>query len=239
MKAGCDCNGEQRADAEDVAAHRRCRPALQGHRNDAARLPLEEQQFDGEHHRRDRRREGRRHARRRSRDEQRLAFGGRQMKELRDQRSKRAARHDDRALGAERAARADRDRGRHRLEQRDLRLDAASASSESLRSLRECRARGCVGAVPRHQSDMIAPTTARGSRAGPRWCAAGDDRADAEALEKEKIRKEVDELQQPGGHVCGGHADDDGEPGDRKNPCGGGEIAEVIERVVLDVFYIE
>jgi hypothetical protein len=61
----------------------------------------------------------------------------------------------------------------------------------------------------------------------------------AEALEKEKIRKEADELQQTGGHVCGGHADDHGQPGDGKNPRGGGEIAEVIERVVLDVFYIE
>jgi hypothetical protein len=57
----------------------------------------------------------------------------------------------------------------------------------------------------------------------------------AETLEKEEIRKEADELQQPGGYIRDGHADDDGKTGDRKNSCGGCEIAEVIERVVLDV----
>ena len=58
--------------------------------------------------------------------------------------------------------------------------------------------------------------------------------AGMDALEKEKIRKEADELQQPGGYVRCGDADDDGEPGDGKHSCRGGEIAEVIERVVLD-----
>jgi hypothetical protein len=79
--------------------------------NQAPRLPLEEQQFHGEHHRRDRGREGRRHAGGRAGDEKRLALGARQVKELRDERSERAAGHDDRTFGAERPTRSNRDRG--------------------------------------------------------------------------------------------------------------------------------
>ena len=68
----------------------------------------------------DRRGEDRRHARRRAGDEQRLAFGGGQVERLREERTERAARHDDRAFRAERAAGADRDGGGERLEHRDL-----------------------------------------------------------------------------------------------------------------------
>ena len=45
------------------------------------------------------------------------------MEELRDQRTERPAGHDDGAFGAERAARADRNRARKRFEDRHLRLD--------------------------------------------------------------------------------------------------------------------
>ena len=45
------------------------------HRDEAARLPFEQQQFDREQHRGDRRAEDRRHAGRRAGDQQRLAFG--------------------------------------------------------------------------------------------------------------------------------------------------------------------
>ena len=113
---------KDRPEPEDVAARGGRRDARERDRNQAARLPLEQQQLDGEQHRRDRRGEGRRHAGRRARDEQRLALGAGQMEELRDQRSERAAGHDDRPFGAERAARSDRDRRRQRLEQRHLRL---------------------------------------------------------------------------------------------------------------------
>ena len=51
-----------------------------------------------------------------------LRSSARQVQELREQRAHRAAGHDDRPLGAERAAGADRDRRRERLEQRDPRL---------------------------------------------------------------------------------------------------------------------
>ena len=77
------------------------------HRHEAARLPLEEQQLHGEQHRRDGRAEDRGHAGRGAGHQQRLALGGAEMEELREQRAQRAACHDDGALGAERAAGAD------------------------------------------------------------------------------------------------------------------------------------
>ena len=76
--------------------------------------------------------------------QQRLALRGRQMEDLRDDRADRAAGHDDRPFGAERPARADRDRRRERLEDRHLRLTSGSGRSGSPRSPRECRGRGCA-----------------------------------------------------------------------------------------------
>ena len=53
-------------------------------------------------------------------DQQGLALVGAQVQVLGEDRADRAAGHDDRPLGAERAAGADADRGRDRLEHRDL-----------------------------------------------------------------------------------------------------------------------
>ena len=93
------------------------------HRHEAARLPFEQQQLDRQQHGRDRRAEDRRHAGRRAGHQQRLALGGGEVEELGEQRADRAAGHDDRPFGAERAAGADRDRRRQRLQHRDLAPD--------------------------------------------------------------------------------------------------------------------
>src|SRR5689334_16100273 len=98
---------KNRPDPYDLTPQGRSSDAGQRDRNDAAWLPFEEQQFDGEHDRRDRRRKRRRHAGGRSGDEQRLALGARQVKELGDERSASAARHDDRTFGAEWTAGSD------------------------------------------------------------------------------------------------------------------------------------
>ncbi len=52
MKMGCGGNGEQRAHADDVAAQRAGRGAGERHRDQAARLPFEQQQFDRQQDRR-------------------------------------------------------------------------------------------------------------------------------------------------------------------------------------------
>ena len=58
-----------------------------------------------------------------------------------NERAERAARHDDRPFGAERAAGADGDGRRERLEQRDLGLDPALADEDASMP-RGCRGRG-------------------------------------------------------------------------------------------------
>ncbi len=80
------------------------------HRDEAAGLPFEQQQLDGQQHRRHGRRKDRRHAARGARHEQRLALGGGHVKPLREQRAECAARHDDRTFRTERPARPDRQR---------------------------------------------------------------------------------------------------------------------------------
>ena len=74
-------------------------------------------------------------------------------KSLGDQRAERAAGHDDRPLGAERPARADRDGRRERLEQRDLRLHPALADQDRLHRLGDAVPPDPLRAVAGHQAD--------------------------------------------------------------------------------------
>jgi len=53
-------------------------------------------------------------------------------------------------------------------------------------------------------------------------------------LIEEEIRKEIDQLQQPGRDVRGEDADDDRQSPYREDAGGGGEVAEVIERIALN-----
>src|SRR4029077_12477336 len=92
--------------------------------------------------------------------------------------------------------------------------------------------------VPRHQANHDGAHHRHENHERTKVMSSRGDLRSTETLEKEKIRKEADELQQARRHVGCGHADDDGEPGYGKNSCGGGEIAEVIERAVPDVRYM-
>ena len=94
---------------------------------------------------------------RRARDEQCFPFRARQMQELRDERSKRSARHDDRSFGAERTTGSDRDRRRKRLQHRELWLDAAAVDQNRFDRFRDAVAANAVGSIPRHQPDDDAP----------------------------------------------------------------------------------
>src|SRR3546814_8848204 len=76
------------------------------------------------------------HSRRRAGHQQRLSFGGAQVKTLGKKRSDRAARHNDGAFGAERSAASDRDGRRYRLEdcnfQRQPRSEEHTSELQSL-----------------------------------------------------------------------------------------------------------
>ncbi len=173
-------------------------------RQETARAPFEQQQLDREQHGRDRRAEHGGHAGRRAGHEQRLALGGRHVHALRDQRAERAARHDDRAFGAERAAAADHDARRQRLEHRHLRRHAALAEQDRLDRLRNAVAADLLGAEARHQPDDQ-PADHR-HHDHPRAERVGGRRTirKRKLLEEEQVREQMDQAQQ---HECGQRAE--------------------------------
>ena len=97
-------HGKEGPEPKNIPAQNSRDGASENDRDQAARLPFKKQKFDGQKNRRDRRGKGRRHSTRGTRDEESFALSACQVKELRDHGSKRAARHDDRAFGAKRAA---------------------------------------------------------------------------------------------------------------------------------------
>ena len=86
-------------------------------------------------------------------DQKRLSFRRRQMEKLRDDRSDRAAGHDDRPFGAERTTRSDRDRRRKRFQNRQPRLHFASVDQNGFERFGNSVASNALGAVARHQPD--------------------------------------------------------------------------------------
>ncbi|MCY1373711.1 hypothetical protein D9M69_610020 [compost metagenome] len=74
--------GEDRPGIQDVGARRRGHEGGHRHRQEAARLPFEQQQFHRQQHRRQRRGEDRRHARGGARHQQGLAFAVVQVNRL-------------------------------------------------------------------------------------------------------------------------------------------------------------
>ena len=187
---------KERTETNHVAACRGGAGTGERDRNQAPRLPLEEQQLDGERHRRDGRGERRGHAARRAGHEERLPFGARQLQELRDHRAEGAAGHDDRTFGTERAAAPDGDGGRERLQERDPRPHAAAADQDGLDRFGDPVATDPLGAVPRHQAhdqraggghqhDELAEVVARRR-----------DQRDTPALEEEQVGEEPDEAQE-------------------------------------------
>ena len=79
------------------------------------------------------------------------------LSNLADQRSERAAGGDDRAFGAERAAGADGDGGRERLEKGEPGRDAALVEQDLLHRLGDAVAADAGRAVAGHQPDDDPP----------------------------------------------------------------------------------
>src|SRR5215831_8999501 len=99
--------GKERAEPQDVSPSRTGGGGGQQHRYGAAWLEFKQQQFNREYSRRDGRREGGSHARRRTGYEERFPLGACELQKLSHDGAERPARHDDRALRAERSARTD------------------------------------------------------------------------------------------------------------------------------------
>ncbi len=86
-------------------------------------------------------------------DQQGFAFRRGQMKQLREQRTERAAGHDDGPFRAERAAGADGDGGGNWLEHRNFRLHAAAPDQNRLQRLGDAVAANFRRTIARHETD--------------------------------------------------------------------------------------
>src|SRR4029077_5304870 len=85
--------------------------------------------------------------------EQRLSLRARKVKKLGDHRAKGAAGHDNRTFGSEWSTGADGDRGRQRLEERNLWLHAAAIDQNGLDGFRYSVASNALRTVSRHDPD--------------------------------------------------------------------------------------
>ncbi len=108
------------------------------------------------------------------------------MEELRDQRSERAARHDDRAFGAERSAGADGDGGRERLEKRYPRLHPAAVDKDPLDGFGNAVPPDALRAVTRHESNDDRAYHGHNQHQDPEVVVRRRDKSRAPALEEEK-----------------------------------------------------
>ena len=157
MKSGCGGTGNSGPSPSRyrrVAAGRT--RSRQRHRDDAARLPLRTAAAPLRGTlRRQRRGESRRHAGRRASHQERLPLGAllkcTDCVAMSDPTAPPV--YDDRSLRAERPSRADRDRRRQWLEERELRLDPAAVHQDRFDRLRDAVPANPFRAVARHESD--------------------------------------------------------------------------------------
>ncbi len=147
-----DRDRKDRARAEQRHPERGGHRGCSGHRDEAARLPLEQEELHREEHCGERCPEDRGHPGRRACDEQGLALGSGEMKRLGEQGPESTAGHDDRTLGAEGSSGADGYGGGERLEDGNLRLHAAPPNQDGLHRLGNPVPPDPVRPVARHQA---------------------------------------------------------------------------------------
>ena len=179
------------------------------HRNEAARLPLEQEQLDGHEHRGDRCGENRGHSGGSSGDQQCPALQGGEPEKLREQGSEGAAGHDNGAFGSERPAGSDCYRRGKRLEQSNAGLHPAVARQYRLQRLGDAVAADFFRPVPCHQPDNKAAGCryqygqwAEQMRGG--WC-----QGQRKAPEENEIGDRADEADECEGDAGAGCADYD------------------------------
>ena len=208
------------------------------HGQETSRLPFEQKKFDRQEYGGDRRPEDRRHAGGSARDEQRLAFRRAEPDGLCQQRSDGPSGHDDRALGAERAAGSDRDGRGQRLQNGDLAADPALADQDRLDGFGNAVPPYLFGPEARHQADDETPRDRDEHREHAERRLLDRTRNEGELAVVGEVGAEHDQLEEdPGGAgrnqsaQCGdGHEQEDA-PVRREVPqAGAGEVVRVRRR---------
>ena len=150
------------------------------------------------------------------------------MEKLRNQRSDRAAGHDNRPFGAERAARTDCDRRRQRLEEGDLRLDAAPVDQDGLDGFRDAMPADALRAVPRHDADDERAGDWNEDHEWSQRVRRRSDRRHAQALVEEHVGEKADERQEGQCDPGADDADHDREGPDRQEARRRREVGELL-----------
>ncbi|CUI75890.1 Uncharacterised protein [Achromobacter xylosoxidans] len=197
-----------------------------GHGQEAARFPFEQQQLHRQQHRGQRRGEDRRHARGRARHQQRLALAIIQVDGLRQQRADGAAGHDDGTLGAERAAGADGNGRRHRLEHRDLGRDAALAYQDGFHRLGNAVAADLLGSIAGHQADDEAADDGNQHRRRPEPAGGDGQVGERKQAVVGQVGAQRDQAQQGPGRGHAGQAGRHGQRHQQHDTFVGGEVAQ-------------
>jgi hypothetical protein len=221
---------EDRATAEQRDADDRRDRDRRRDRDEAARPPLEEEELDRQQDRGERRVEGGRHAGGRPADEERLTLVGAQVDELGEDRAQRASGHDDRPLGAERAAGADRHRRCQRLQQRHPRLDPAAGGEDRLDRLGDAVAADLLRAEAGDETDHepAADRREEDHEEGVMSFARGDQ-GGVDPVVEDEVGDQADQPQQTPGDPRAEHPDRQGEGGYRKQAGADVEVAEVTQ----------
>ncbi len=118
-----------------------------------------------------------------------------------------------------------------RLEQRDLRLDAAAVDQNRLDGLGNAVAADALRSVPRHEADDERADHRHDDDEQAEVVAGRRDERRVEPLKEEEVREEPDELGQRQRDVRRGHTDHDRETRDEEDPGARCEIAEMMEAI--------
>src|SRR3954468_5835177 len=118
------------------------------------------------------------------------------MEQLREKRADRATGHNDRAFGTKWTARADRDCGRNRFQDRDLRLNQTAAEQNRFERFRDAVAADFLRAVARHQTNDQRTDRRRENDPDAEMMMLERRQRCAEALKKNEVRDLGDEPEQ-------------------------------------------
>ena len=144
----------------------------------------------------------------------------------------RAARHDDRAFGAERPARSDRDRRRKRLQNRQPRLHFAAVDQDRFERFRNAVPANALGAVSRHEADDQAAGDGDQHREPAEMVSRRRNQHRAHAPVVEDVGEKPDQAQQRPCDERAQDADADRQQRNRNHARRGGEIAQLLRIVV-------
>ncbi len=159
------------------------------------------------------------------------------MKELRDDRSERAARHDDRAFCAERSPGSDRDCRRQRLQNRQPRLHLASINKDRFQGFRNPVPANPLRAVSRHNADDKSASHRHQNREPAQMISRRRRESGTHLSEVKEVGEEADEPQQRPCDTCCQQTNRNRQKGNRDHARRRREIAQLHRIVFVMVFH--